>query len=297
MSRIISARSDPSDADRQVAVRMVAIEQLRERAIGQRRRHVLQLQQPVQPQIADAIELALLEPRADQHVAHQLEAAIEIALERRQAEDGGVVTDVDVELRADAAERLVDVERRRSPQPSSSMSPVIAARPGRSGGSDDGPDRHQRQHARPAAPARCSTVQTRRPFGERRAADLGKRERALGPERRQAAAIGRHQETATGCDPRAPAPTRPRGTTLRTTRRVGLEPLSRAACAQPLGGRRAIALEVLLEVAGVAEEHVVGVQLIRLAAEPADGLQPEEEVRLGLRQAALELRRRSGRDR
>ena len=84
MSRIISERSAPFGADRQVAVGMIAIEQLREGAIGERRRHVLQLQQPVQPQVADAIELALLEPRPDQHVAHQLEAATEIALERRQ---------------------------------------------------------------------------------------------------------------------------------------------------------------------------------------------------------------------
>ena len=119
MSRIISAPQRALRADRQVPVGMIAIEQLREGAIRERRRHVLQLQQPVQPQVADAIELALLEPRPDQHVAHQLEAGAEIPLERRQADDGGVVADVDVQLRADAPERLVHVERRldrRSPR-------------------------------------------------------------------------------------------------------------------------------------------------------------------------------------
>src|SRR4029079_12885416 len=59
--------------------------------------------------------------------------------------------------------------------------------------------------------------------------------------------------------------------------------------AQLLRRRRAIAPQVLLEVAGIADERVVGVQLVGLAAEAADGLQPEEEVGFRLRQAPFQL--------
>ena len=90
---------------------MIAVEQLRERAVGQRRRHVLQLQQPVQAKIADAIELALLEPRPDQHVADQIEPAIEMALQRGQPEHGRVVPDVEIELRANPPQCFLTVER------------------------------------------------------------------------------------------------------------------------------------------------------------------------------------------
>ena len=134
--------------------------------------------------------------------------AIEIPLERRQAEDGRVVADVDVELRADPAERLVHVERRRSPQPSSSMSPVIAARPGAVGGSDDGPDRHEREHGdeRHLPVLDGPDAQAVARASSRRIA--GNVKGRSGPERRQAAAIGRHQETATGCEPASASATR-----------------------------------------------------------------------------------------
>ena len=166
MSRIISARSDPLGADRQVPVGMVAIEQLRERAIGERRRHVLQLQQPV----------AAAGRGRDRTRAARSAAAISmsrtssrprsrIALERRQAEDRGVVADVDVELRADAAERFVHVERGAI---AAALVEHVAGDRG-----EPGPVRRIRRRARPA-PARardtsgtwwCSTVHTRRPFG------------------------------------------------------------------------------------------------------------------------------------
>src|SRR5207344_772073 len=45
--------------------------------------------------------------------------------------------------------------------------------------------------------------------------------------------------------------------------------------------RLPVAIEVLVEVVGIAEEDVVGVQLIGLATEAADRLQPVDEVRLG----------------
>ena len=65
----------------------------------------------------------------------------------------------------------------RSPLPSSSMSLVIAASPGRSGGSADAPTGSSARKLTSGTPW-CSTVQTRRPFGERTASNLRKAKRA-----------------------------------------------------------------------------------------------------------------------
>src|SRR6266849_6489651 len=50
-----------------------------------------------------------------------------------------------------------------------------------------------------------------------------------------------------------------------------------------------ITLEVAVEVCRIVEKRVVGVQLIGLAAESADGLETEHELRFGLHAAALDL--------
>ena len=53
---------------------MRAVEQLQERAIGDRAGHVAQLGQPVQPQLADAREVGLAQRRADDDVGEQRRA-------------------------------------------------------------------------------------------------------------------------------------------------------------------------------------------------------------------------------
>src|SRR4029077_9583481 len=58
---------------------------------------------------------------------------------------------------------------------------------------------------------------------------------------------------------------------------------------QRLPGDRVVALQIATEVRRVAEEHVVGVQLVRLAAEAPDGLQAEHELRLRLHASAFDL--------
>src|SRR5205809_4758770 len=50
-----------------------------------------------------------------------------------------------------------------------------------------------------------------------------------------------------------------------------------------------VARQVALEVRRVAEKHVVGVELIRFAAKPADRLQPKDEMRFGLHTPALDF--------
>ena len=51
-------------AERHVAVGMAAVEQLDERAIGDRARHVAKLREPVQAQLADALEIRFEEMSA-----------------------------------------------------------------------------------------------------------------------------------------------------------------------------------------------------------------------------------------
>ena len=118
--------------------------------------------------------------------------ALEKPLERRQADHGRVVADVDVQLRADAPQRFVHVERR--PIAAAFVEHVAGNRgePRSVAGSDDAPTgtsartRHERHLPvldRPHAQA----------VRERRARRIaGKREGALG-----------RREPAGGCDRRA----------------------------------------------------------------------------------------------
>ena len=177
----------------------------------------------------------------------------------------------------------------RSPQPSSSMSAVIAARPGRSPGSADAPagtssehaDERHRDGARPSRRAARWRASGGRSSGSGRGARA--RAPAGGCDRRSSRdrhrpRVERESQTAARDDAEDHALTR--------------EEPARGGAAKRFARRAAVALQIALEVPGIAEEHVVGVQLIGLAAETADGLQAEEEVRLRLRQAALQLVRR-----
>ena len=75
--------------------------------------------QAVQAQIADPLEVPVVEPRLAQHLGHQPDAAVREARSVGQAEQRRVGADLDVELRADPAERLVErraLECRRTPR-------------------------------------------------------------------------------------------------------------------------------------------------------------------------------------
>ena len=58
---------------------------------------------------------------------------------------------------------------------------------------------------------------------------------------------------------------------------------------QRVGRHFLIATEIAIEIGGIAQVNVVGIQLIGLAAETADRLQSEHELRLGLYPAAVDL--------
>ena len=63
-------------ADRRMAVRMRAVEQLEERAVGDGAGHVAQLRQPVQPQLPHAREVVLPQRRTHDDVGEQRERAL-----------------------------------------------------------------------------------------------------------------------------------------------------------------------------------------------------------------------------
>ena len=118
--------------------------------------------------------------------------------------------------------------------------------------------------------------------------DAGKVERAIGAWNGKPAAVDEAHETLTSTAPGNASSRRPRGTTLSDTDGAFTSQLDTAE-ATPLLVTFTIPLPIALEIAGVADEGVVGIQLIRLAAEAADGLKAINELRLGLRERALEL--------
>ena len=81
------------------------------------------------------------------------------------------------------------------------------------------------------------------------------------------------------------------GTTISSTR-LSAGSQNAAAAWMSDGGQRTVARQVLVEVVGIPGGEVVRVQLVALAAEPADALHPAVERRLDLVDRALELARR-----
>ena len=118
---------------------------------------------------------------------------------------------------------------------------------------------------------------------------VGSRKRGVGPNLRQPRPIDAHHDTATGSDPGSASDSLPAG---HDAEQHALDPrgASRAEADANrccVGGT--IPLDVGGEEAGVAAEHVVGVQLVGLSAESTDRLQAIEEMRLGLGGHALHL--------
>ena len=196
--------------------------------------------------------------------------------ETRQGQDGRVRSDLRIEVSADArrARRAVPSHRARR-SPSSSMSLVIAASPGRSAGSADAPTGSS---ARKLTSGTASMLN--RPHAKAVRAACAGESREIG-ERGSAPSGGRRDRDRrgittprTGSEPASASSVRPRGTTLSSTRRVRPQPFARRALHRC---RRdpPIAIQVALKEPGIANKDVVGVQLIRLAAKSANGLQPD----------------------
>ena len=72
-------------AERHVRVRMRAVHDLHERAVGDRRRHVANLHEPRQPELPDAIEVGRVEPRTHHAIGKQRQRRPRELRERRHA--------------------------------------------------------------------------------------------------------------------------------------------------------------------------------------------------------------------
>ena len=222
--------------DRRMAVRMRAVEQPEKRAIGERAGHVAQLRQAVQPQLPHAREVVLAQRRAHDDVGEQAERALREAAENGDARHRRVGSDVGVELRAEARERFVDLDRGSLAAPfvehvrRDRGEAVLAGGIGRRAAAYEQRERDER-HLRVAHRPDAQAVL------ERRLLDRRKRERGRGAWRREPRAIGlrradraraAHETTATA-ESAAASAARPSGTMLSVTRRRGSRYRSTAA--------------------------------------------------------------------
>ncbi len=215
-------------ADRRVAVGMRAVDQPQERAIGDGAGHVAHLRQAVQPQLPYAREIALAQRGADDHVRQDRERALGESAEDGDAGDRRVRSDVGVELRAEARQRLVHLDRRTIAAAlvehvgGDGSEPFLARRIRRGAAPDEQRERDER-HTRMGHGPHAKTV------GQRRLLDSWKRERPRRAGFRQTGPVDlrrprrrrRSHETTAGSDPGAASATRPCGTTLSVTRPAG----------------------------------------------------------------------------
>ena len=178
-------------ADRRVPVRMRAVKQFEKRAIGDRGRHVAELGQAMQPELAHAGEVGVAQRRPGDHVGEQLQCARGEAAEHGDAGDGRVRSDVGVELRAEPRERLVHLDRRAIAAAfvehvgGERREAFLAGRIGGGAAADEQRERDQRHLGVVHGPDAQAV-------GQRRLFDRRKAERARRRRRRQAAAIDRH---------------------------------------------------------------------------------------------------------
>ena len=107
------------------------------------------------------------------------------------------------------------------------------------------------------------------PVRQRVPHDRRKAERRIGTNVRQPRPIDAHHDTDTGAEPGSASACWPRGTTLRSDAPIQREVRARRRPKRLRASRDAIPLEIGGEEAGIAVEHVVGVELIGLAAETA----------------------------
>jgi hypothetical protein len=98
-------------ANRQVRVRVLSVDEPQERPFGDGGGDILQLTQAIEPQLADARELALLETWPRHQVGQQPRAARREPGQRGQREVGRITADVHVVVGTDSRERIGHLDR------------------------------------------------------------------------------------------------------------------------------------------------------------------------------------------
>ena len=168
-------------ANREMAIGVARIQQPREGPVGQRRRHVAQLHEPVEAQLTYALEIPGFETRPDHHVGQQYRCPIGKPRERGNRENRGVRSHLGIQMRTDATERVVEFER---VQVAAALVQHVARHRGQAGPLrriGGGSDRQQGEKA----DERYAVVLDGphpQPVGEPPALDLWELERPIGPE-------------------------------------------------------------------------------------------------------------------
>ena len=91
---------------------MRTVEQPHEGAVGDGAGHVAKLGQAMEPKLTNAREIRFGQRRTSDDVGEQPEAAVGALRKRRDRDERRIRSDVGIELRADARERLVHADRR-----------------------------------------------------------------------------------------------------------------------------------------------------------------------------------------
>jgi hypothetical protein len=194
---------------------MRSVEDPRERALGNRRRVILELPQPLEPQVADTVEVVVVQIRGRDDLVDQFEPDIEEAIERRQSDGNRVHADLDVEVAANARHAIRDVERRLALAAFIEQSggqrhqPVTVGRIDRRSAREQQHDRNDR-HRAVANRAQLQTVR------ERPLVNAREVKRTICSGARQPGPIDGH-ETCTVTPSGSASSRRPRGTTLSVT--------------------------------------------------------------------------------
>ncbi len=196
---------------------MVAVEEAQERTLRHGGRYVAQLPQPIEPELPHAREVLLPHRRPHQDVRQDRCAAIGESGERGQRERGSVGRHVDVELCPDRRERLRDIDGRHRAGAlvqhvgCDRRESLLALRIGARTIRDLENERHDGHRAMLDGP-HLEAVRERVP--DDRWESKWRVETQVG----QAAAIDRHQDTATPLEPESAIAASPFGTTLSVTR-------------------------------------------------------------------------------
>ncbi len=272
---------------------MVAVEQAQERALGHRRRQVLQLPQAIEAQLPHAIEVRAREGSGASAMSASSDAP-------RSANRVSVVSVNTVASGPTSTSYSAPMPRQRLGHVDRAQRPgafvhhvggdAPPALPVRRIGAGAALDLQHEGHHRHAVVLDGPHVE---PVREAVAHDAGKRERRVGADLRQTRPIdgaSRHRHRLGARQRERLLPAR-----HHAQHHAPIQPQIRAPPrARTLSASPPIPLEVGGEVSGIAAQHVVGVQLIGLAAETADRLQAVDEMRLGLRGRRAPSRRRSG---
>ena len=91
---------------------MRSIQHPRISALRERARVVFHLLQPLEPEVADAVEIIVLEIRRRHDLVNQLQTGLEESIERRQADDDGVHAGLEIEIAADPRDAIGNLEGR-----------------------------------------------------------------------------------------------------------------------------------------------------------------------------------------